>query len=861
MTATRATKSAGDAHRSEPRDAGAGPADRALDLLIGGAVAAVPLLYLPGFTEGFVVPRELLTFCVIGPLAGFACLLRPAAAKRAAMPLLFLSVATIGLTLPDPSAFSGAIKITAMPAAFVLAGAALGRSAIAAMLGRFAFVAAAVVLLGMLRRYAGFPDFLPDRTDVGLASTLGNSNAAAEALAPVVAAVLTALACGFGRTSTAQLGTRSRVSRRTLLLAAASIGTVGILLSESRAGLLALAAGLVPAAAAIVPKLRTDRRLLRIAVCAAVVLVAFFASPLGAGLRQRAASIFDPAHPTNEVRLRVWSATTSLIAERPFGTGGGRFDVAFVPHRDPREWRLSGLDSRVDHPHQEVLAAWAEGGPLAALAFVLLLAWSVRRGIRGLASPEFRPYAAALLAATAAFAAAAIVRAPFRHPSGVAPWLVLLGALGPTSPDLRFNSLRIGRWLVALMSVAIVAAAVASVRGARSDLSLRRAIDALNEGKGRIGSGDMPAVAASFIRAGDLLRASAPRPEQTSPDPDAARLFRAALAAEELSALRTGLAEAGEKDLASRLPDDAIAMLYTEAVLARSPGHPGATTLKASLERRAGHFVAAETTLRSAIRATPKAPRHRTNLAAVLADYSRTGDPNPLVAEKLAESVALLIEEASLGKSPDDDDRERIAAATLLLGSGKAEFGLLLRPVDDAPPPEAVMAASEHESSGRLPEARRTLLVALFDRPGDGRLLDALARVDFALARKAPTGMFAFEGGQAFARSRVRFAIAEEEAAARAKTSGNTPIEKSSAIAESLTMVRQAQLFVRLALQKNPRLLEARFLAARLAALAGETAAAVEALTVFRDLAADDEFAARTIGAEPILAGLAPLPR
>lgn len=807
---------------------------------LAAAAAAVPLVYLPGRYEGFLVPRELWTLGVVAPLA-LLVLLRDAAARaRAAAGLGLVAVFAAALFAPhlkdgDAAAALKTLRLVGVLGALHVAGAALGPAGAALFLRRLAAATVAVVAVGALRRLFGFPAFLPDRADVGLAATIGNSNALAEFLLPAGAA-----AC---------VGFFADRPARALHAAAAVAAAVGVVWSESRAAL--LAAGVVALVALVAlafgggaTALRAAcaahrRRALVVAAALVVVAAVVLVAPWCAPLRARLASAWDPAHPTNVVRLRTWSATLDLVADRPAGVGGGRFDAAFLPYRDPIEWRLSGADSRVDHPHQEFLAAAAEGGP-AVLALLALCALAFVRARRRLldSDPATAALGRTLLLVASAFVVFACLRAPLRHPSGALAFLLLLGAAGPTNG-------RSGRVGVFAATAVFAAALVAAGKNATQDAALFRAVDALNVGKGLSESKDLARMSDAFAAAGRALK------DVGLPGDDFARAYRAAVAADELSALREGLEAAGDTETAARLPAASEAVRLVDAVLAQVPAHPGAWTLRASLARRAGRTLDAEQTLLQAIALLPRAPRFRANLAALYLDMARDADASPLVAEKLAEAARLLRVEAELGGPAAEADRAAAALATLRTGSDATSFGALLGKVGNSAPPSAAEAAREARDAGRLDDARRLLLVALYDAPADGRLLDELATTCFLLARKTPDGPYAEEARRAFARSRVRFAVAAEEAGV-APPDAN---EEAKAAAE--TAKAQARQYARLAVQRAPRLWDARFVAARIAARAGDAASAAAELKALAEAGAPAALVAARAADEPALRDLA----
>src|SRR5205814_1965345 len=95
------------------------------------------------------------------------------------------------------------------------------------------------------------------------------------------------------------------------------------------------------------------------------------------------ASFVSTTEKTNAVRIRTWEGTLELCrASLPLGSGLGKFESAFLPHRRAAEWLDSGVDTRVDNPHQEFLWILSEDGIAGLAAFLFLLGIAVWRATR-----------------------------------------------------------------------------------------------------------------------------------------------------------------------------------------------------------------------------------------------------------------------------------------------------------------------------------------------------------------------------------------------------------------------------------------------------------------------------------------------
>jgi len=117
------------------------------------------------------------------------------------------------------------------------------------------------------------------------------------------------------------------------------------------------------------------------------------------------------------VRRLVWSASLDMALDHPFfGVGGGQFAARFPDYRDPRELELSNWQRRVEagteveHPHNDWLLPWVEGGLVAGAA------WSVFLGLVFLASLHALRGGATSRAAWAAGALGAVLGAALNAP-------------------------------------------------------------------------------------------------------------------------------------------------------------------------------------------------------------------------------------------------------------------------------------------------------------------------------------------------------------------------------------------------------------------------------------------------------------
>jgi tetratricopeptide (TPR) repeat protein len=110
------------------------------------------------------------------------------------------------------------------------------------------------------------------------------------------------------------------------------------------------------------------------------------------------------------VRKRILARTWKLAgANLAFGVGPGQFAARFPPYRDPQEIELSthqrrlDTETEVEHPHDDWILPFAEGGLVAGLCWIVFLGAAAVAALRRLSTPE--PIAVAGLALLANAAA------------------------------------------------------------------------------------------------------------------------------------------------------------------------------------------------------------------------------------------------------------------------------------------------------------------------------------------------------------------------------------------------------------------------------------------------------------------------
>ncbi len=93
----------------------------------------------------------------------------------------------------------------------------------------------------------------------------------------------------------------------------------------------------------------------------------------------RARVLSSPSQDAASVRCVIWQQAQNIISEHPWGIGLGNYPIVVA--------RYYAVDDPLNpsprtYPHNMVWMAWAEGGPLGALGFVLFWARLMRCGWR-----------------------------------------------------------------------------------------------------------------------------------------------------------------------------------------------------------------------------------------------------------------------------------------------------------------------------------------------------------------------------------------------------------------------------------------------------------------------------------------------
>ena len=183
---------------------------------------------------------------------------------------------------------------------------------------------------------------------------------------------------------------------RLLAVGASAVIWMGLLLSHSRAGLLA---GLI-AAAIVLIRFRGMRAARWAGAIGAGVLLILLSAELAQAPGERFFSVKDDIQSKGG-RVTVWRDAMGLIAARPvLGWGFGTFESAFPM------FQSEGIDLLYDHAHNDWVEWAAEGGVVALAAALAILALALRRRGRPSGADGFE--AAFALACRAAIVAVAV---------------------------------------------------------------------------------------------------------------------------------------------------------------------------------------------------------------------------------------------------------------------------------------------------------------------------------------------------------------------------------------------------------------------------------------------------------------------
>lgn len=151
-----------------------------------------------------------------------------------------------------------------------------------------------------------------------------------------------------------------------------SAGLFGLLLSQSRGGIVGMAAGFAVVLALIVPQVRLSIvRLAPIGLIAAVAVLTIGIGIVAAGVKSFAngETLVTPGNFAIQERLSHWTAAVEMAKAHPFvGVGAGNYDLNYRDYT--QEWRF-----RIGrgHAHDTYLHFLAQSGVVGLTAYIALL--------------------------------------------------------------------------------------------------------------------------------------------------------------------------------------------------------------------------------------------------------------------------------------------------------------------------------------------------------------------------------------------------------------------------------------------------------------------------------------------------------
>lgn len=274
-----------------------------------------------------------------------------------------------------------------------------------------------------------------------------------------------------------------------VLAGAAALAAGTVVLSGSRAALLALVVGVL-AAAMTAPAPR------RVRVLAAAVAIGTV-SVLAVAVPAMSTRLGGLAGDAIAGRLLIWRETLDVVAAHPLlGTGPNGFLDAVAAVHGPEWFAQNGDTAVLDSPHNLLLQALVVAGPLGlvgAVAGLVALTITVVRRIRA-ASDERRA-----LVLPAALGAGVLVLVLFTHVTAPATCVLAALLLGAAVARERPRESRRGRFAVAVAAIAWTALVTTALAG---EVAVGAAVTRV--GLGLPGTGNEAATAAAALRPWDV---------------------------------------------------------------------------------------------------------------------------------------------------------------------------------------------------------------------------------------------------------------------------------------------------------------------------------------------------------------------
>lgn len=402
------------------------------------------------------------------------------------------------------------------------------------------------------------------------------------------------------------------------------------------------------------------RKGLMTGVAACVILGALVVTSMvqsfetGPDVVARAATVGDPSHDTNRIRLGLWESSRQMVMERPlFGVGAGNFALEHPRHRLLQEWELSGVHSTAEDPHSEPMRWLVELGVVGTLILFVGIALLAYALVRNLASPDasHASDARCALAGLAAVLLISMVWATFHHPATAVSFAILMGLAfdrraqsavpGGLGPPISIGL--VGAAGAALLLCALWAerdSAAVSLRDEAEGLK-RKIVAMQRDGRGF----PTPEIAALGDASDGMLRVCA------SPVVGFRMRHRLLLTLTNLGSQRAAIlasAEAFEPaddeqrkrkvallNAARRLPEPREIRAALEVARERAPTHFPTLRMLSSHHRAEGRIVVAQTVLEEALALNEDAPLLRVMLAEIFGDEGLYHRATGLLEEEL----------------------------------------------------------------------------------------------------------------------------------------------------------------------------------------------------------------------------------
>jgi O-antigen ligase len=363
-----------------------------------GTTAALPLLFVPGIDDGYALPKA-----VVLRVAGISIALSFVIYLAVGGPLVrrldrwvdgalgaFVALTAVSTALSidvgqsilgEQFQYQGFVTVLLYVGGFYVARLALGTPERFRALGRTQVVVGGVVAFYAIAQTLGFDPFWSGPPEERAISSVGQANDLAAYLDIV-------LIFGLGLWSSS--GRRDRV----LIAAVVALSLVGIALTLSRGGFLALgAAALVTLAFAWRRSGHGIRLSPRVGVGAAIGLAVavLIGSPMIGPVVDRVLTTGDLGEGSIRMHLDSWRVGLAVAADRPLlGSGPETFPLVFADYVDgilPPDRADNLRRFRLESPHDEWIGIAAESGIPAVIAYLAFLgALAVRLARRGLGS-------------------------------------------------------------------------------------------------------------------------------------------------------------------------------------------------------------------------------------------------------------------------------------------------------------------------------------------------------------------------------------------------------------------------------------------------------------------------------------------